>query len=456
MNVLHRLKSLQARLLVLLLGLVTLVWLGAAVMTWVDARHELDELLDGHLAQAAALLVVQQTQAETDDHDGVADAPTLHKYAPKVAFQVFHEGRLTMRSSNAGLTPLSTQAHGFSTVRLADQAEWRVFATRGAESDVQVFVGEQTASRSSILWAVLSGLLLPLMFALPLLALGGWWVVRLGLAPLRQLSQLLTHRRPQALEPVVLADLPTEWQAAVQALNALFERIDQMVASERRFTADAAHELRTPIAAIRAQAQVALGAGADTAQRDHALQVTLAGCDRATRLVEQLLTLARLESNPQARTSPAKTADLSSVARRVAADLAPAALARQQTLELDANTPCPVEGDEMLMSVLVRNLIDNALRYSPPGAQIQVDVAHESGHIQLQVQDSGPGMSAEEMAHLGERFYRVLGNEQPGSGLGWSIVKRIADVCGAQLRVNRSDRLGGLAVTVRWPPHRGG
>lgn len=460
MNLLHRLKSLQARLLVLLLGLVTLVWLGAAVMTWVDARHELDELLDGHLAQAAALLVVQQTQSDTDDDhnddDGVADAPTLHKYAPKVAFQVFHEGQLVMRSSNVGLTPMSPLSSGFATVRLADQAEWRVFATRGAESDVQVFVGEQTASRSAILWAVLSGLLLPLMFALPLLALGGWWVVRLGLAPLRQLSQLLTQRRPQALEPVVLADLPTELQAAVQALNALFERIDHMVASERRFTADAAHELRTPIAAIRAQAQVALGAGTDTAQRDHALLVTLAGCDRATRLVEQLLTLARLESNPQARTSPAKTADLSSVARRVAADLAPAALARQQTLELDASTPCPVEGDEMLMSVLVRNLIDNALRYSPPGAQIQVQVAHESGHIQLQVQDSGPGMSAEEMAHLGERFYRVLGNEQPGSGLGWSIVKRIADVCGAQLRVNRADRLGGLAVTVRWPPRRGG
>ena len=210
MKLLLRLKSLQARLLVLLLGLVTLVWLGAAVMTWVDARHELDELLDGHLAQAAALLVVQQTRSDADDHDGVADAPTLHKYAPKVAFQVFHEGQLVMRSSNVGLTPMSPLASGFATVRLAKDAEWRVFATRGIESDVQVFVGEQTSSRSSILWAVLSGLLLPLMVALPLLALGGWWVVRLGLAPLRQLSQLLTQRRPQALEPVVLTDLPSE------------------------------------------------------------------------------------------------------------------------------------------------------------------------------------------------------------------------------------------------------
>ncbi|WP_114969691.1 ATP-binding protein [Rhodoferax ferrireducens] len=448
MKLLRRLKSLQARLLALLLSLVTVVWLGAAVMTWVDARHELDELLDGHLAQAAALLVVQQTHADGDD---VADAPSLHKYAPKVAFQVFHEGQLVMRSSNAGTAPMSANTRGFATVRLGEDAEWRVFATRGSESDVQVYVGEQTDSRNSILWAVLRGTLLPLVFAFPLLALLLWWAVRQGLAPLRQLSQALGQRRPQALEPVVLGDIPAEIQPLVLALNTLFERIDAMVASERRFTADAAHELRTPIAAIRAQAQVALGAGTDSAQRDHALQVTLAGCDRATRLVEQLLTLARLEATSGSAAVPAATVDLSAVSRRVAAELAPAALARHQTLELDAAAPCVVAGTDMLIGVLVRNLIDNALRYSPDGARIDVQVALASGRPVLQVEDSGPGMSEPEMARLGERFFRVLGQAQPGSGLGWSIVKRIADVFGAQVQVKRSQRLGGLAVCVRWP-----
>lgn len=453
MTFLHRLKSLQARLLALLLSLVTGVWLGAAVMTWVDARHELNELLDGHLAQAAALLVVQQTTADEDD--GVADAPSLHKYAPKVAFQVFHEGQLVMRSSNAGTAPMSAKARGFSTVRLGEDSEWRVFGTRGSESDVQVYVGEQTASRNSILWAVLRGALLPLVFAMPLLALLLWWAVRQGLAPLRHLSQALGQRRPQALEPVVLGDVPSEIQPLVLALNTLFERIDAMVASERRFTADAAHELRTPIAAIRAQAQVALGAGPDSAQRDHALQVTLAGCDRATRLVEQLLTLARLEATSGSAAGPAATVDLSAVTRRVAADLAPAALVRRQTLELDAAVPCVVAGNDMLIGVLVRNLIDNALRYSPDGACIHVQVAVEAGQPALRVEDSGPGMSAPEMARLGERFFRVLGQAQPGSGLGWSIVKRIADVFGAQVQVSRSPRLGGLAVAVRWPAPSG-
>ncbi|MEI8029833.1 MAG: ATP-binding protein, partial [Comamonadaceae bacterium] len=286
---------------------------------------------------------------------------------------------------------------------------------------------------------------------LPLLALALWWAVRQGMAPLRQLSQVLRQRQPQALEPVVLGAMPSEIHPLVQSLNELFERIGSMVASERRFTADAAHELRTPIAAIRAQAQVALGAGTDTVQRERALHFTLAGCDRAARLVEQLLTLARLESSTGATSVAATTVDLSIVARRVAADLAPTALARQQTLELLAPDPCMVTGNDLLLGVLVRNLIDNAARYSPDGARIEVCVTSESGQPLLRVEDSGPGMTDQDRAHLGERFFRVLGSDQPGSGLGWSIVKRIANVFGAQVQVSRSERLGGLAVELVWP-----
>jgi two-component system sensor histidine kinase QseC len=443
-------KSLQAHLLAMVLGLVTVVWLGAAVLTWFDARHELGELLDGHLAQAAALLVVQQSKADGDDDDGVADAPSLHKYAPQVAFQVFHEGRLTMRSHNAGPSPMAREFNGFETVRLADGAQWRVFATRGAERDVQVYVGEQVASRNTILWAVLRSVLLPLVFALPVLALGLWWAVRRGVAPLRALSRVLGTRRPQALEPLALVDLPTEMQPMVDALNGLLARIGHMVESERRFTADAAHELRTPIAAIRAQAQVAQGAGANADQRDHALLATLAGCDRATRLVDQLLTLARLEA-PSPDGAAARPVDLGVVARRVAADLAPAALSRHQTLELDADVRCSMAGDDLLVGVLVRNLIDNAIRYSPDGAKIRIAVLAQNGQAVLRVEDSGPGMTAPEMARLGERFYRVLGSGQQGSGLGWSIVRSIGAVTGGHLEVSRSVLLGGLAVQVTWP-----
>jgi two-component system sensor histidine kinase QseC len=445
----QRLKSLQARLLIPLLGLVTAIWLGAAILTWVDARDELDDLLDGHLAQAAALLVIQQANAEGDEGE-VANAPSLHKYATLVAFQVFHEGQLVMRSANAPLTPMSPKTNGFATVNFDDGERWRVFSTRGAARDVQVYVGEQTHSRHEITGALLKSLLLPLLLALPLLALGGWWAVRQGLAPLRQLCKVIGQRKPQALEKLETGYLPTEMVPIVQALNALFDRIESMVASERRFTADAAHELRTPIAGIRAQAQVAMGAGEDTAQRLHALQATLAGCDRATRLVEQLLTLARLEAAPTAQTQ-AHSVDLSQITRRVAADLALGALARQQTLILDATDACPLKGNDLLIGVLVRNLLDNALRYSPDGAQIEARVEYGATTCSLTVEDAGPGMSEGDRARLGERFFRVLGHEQTGSGLGWSIVKRIADVSGGQVTVDQSSRLGGLAVRVTWP-----
>jgi two-component system sensor histidine kinase QseC len=442
-------RSLQGRLLVLVLALVVGVWLASAVMTWYDVRHELDELLDSHLAQAAALLVVQQA-GDIEDADRGIDAPSLHRYAPKVAFQVFHEGRLALRSANAPALPMVESGErfqsGFKTAQIDGEA-WRVFATHGGERDVQVYVGEQVASRASILWAVLRSSLWPMLMALPLLALAIWWAVNRGLAPLRRLGQALAERRPHALHPVVLDGAALEMTPMLAALNSLFERIAALMESERRFTADAAHELRTPIAAIRAQAQVALGE-ADNARRSHALHATLAGCDRAARLVDQLLTLSRLEAGAETAVT---RVDLSALVRRVVAELAPQAFQKRQTIEVDALVPCQVSGNEALLTVLVRNLVDNACRYSPPNAFVQVSVARQGVHVQLKVEDSGPGLSAQDMQRLGERFFRVIGSGQEGSGLGWSIVRRIATVHQARVHVGRSHSLGGLSIEVEWP-----
>ena len=464
MNLLHKLGSLQTRLLVLLLVVISLVWVAAGVLTWANTRHELDELLDAHLAQSAALLVAQQTgsteasppedrrtrRVDDDDDDETEahrNAPKLSKYAPRVAFQVFHEGALTLHSSNAPEQPMSPQPRGFATVQAADGKAWRVFGARGHEGDVQVFVGEQVQSRQSILWAVLQGVLTPLLYALPALAVLGWLAVRRGLQPLRSLSQALGQRQPQATEPLQMADTPQEIAPVVQSLNALFERIGQMLETERRFTADAAHELRTPIAAIRVQAQVALGAAGDDAQRQQALLHTLEGCDRATHLVTQLLTLSRLEA---AGTPPARAVNLSSIAQSVAATLAHQALTRSQELTLEAPEPGWIAADDTLTGVLVRNLLDNALRYSPDGAKVALCVASAHGQVSLQVDDSGPGLAPTDLARLGERFFRALGSTQSGSGLGWSIVRRIAKVQRAQVQVSAS-QLGGLCVQVVWP-----
>lgn len=439
----HR-PSLQTRLLLLVLGFAVAVWLGAALITWRDAQHEIDELLDGHLAQAAALMLVQAA----GDHDDVYDTPVLHKYAPHVVFQVFVHGQLITRSANAGEQALAPQTEGFATVRREDGEPWRVVAAHQAEHEVTVLVGEKLESRQAILWAVMRSLLGPLLLALPLFAAALWWSVRKGLAPIRDLREALESRPPSAVEPVPLLGMPRELQPLVQTLNGLLERIDRMVQIERRFTADAAHELRTPIAAIRMQAQVALGAGDDVAGRNHALQTTLAGCDRASHLVDQLLTLARLEA---ASAAPALAVDLGALARRVAAELVYVALGRQQEITVLVDADCPVAANEALLGVLVRNLVDNALRYSPDGARVDVMVHRHANGAVLQVQDSGPGMAQDAIAHLGERFFRVLGNDQTGSGLGWSIVRRLLDVFGAEAQIGRSQELGGLLVRVYWP-----
>jgi two-component system, OmpR family, sensor histidine kinase QseC len=444
-------KSLQARLLVMVLLAVCVVWVCSVAFTLVDARHEIDEILDGHLAQVAALLVFQQIHDDGDEDNNFLEAPSLHRYAPKMAFQIYRRGELVNHSATVGPKPMSSVLNGFDTVTLEKGEEWRVFAISDATNGVQVYVSELTQSRIYILKAVLRGMFVPFVTALPILALLMWFVVRRGLAPLRELSEGLLQRRPQALHSVQLSEgVPSEIKPMVQALNSLFERIELMLFSERRFTADAAHELRTPIAAIRTQAQVALGAGKHAAERDHALLATLAGCDRATRLVEQLLTLARLEAVSDEPSKLASTVDLSAVCRRVIAELAPASLARRQTLELAAPNKCLILGDDLLVGVLVRNLIDNALRYSKDGSRVFVYIGHAFELPILRVEDSGEGMTESEIARLGERFFRVLGHEQPGSGLGWSIVHRIGKVFGATFNIGRSSKLGGLSVTVRW------
>jgi two-component system, OmpR family, sensor histidine kinase QseC len=446
-----RQKSLQNRLLVMVVTAVCAIWLGAMALTYRETSHEIDEILDGHLAQVAALLVFQQVHIEKDEVKDFLEPPSLFKYAPKMAFQIFRKGELINHSATVGPKAMSIVDNGFDTVRLESNMEWRVFAMSDTQQGVQVYVGEMTQSRMAVLTAVLRGMLLPFLLAMPFLAFLMWWAVRRGLAPLRHMSEGLLQRQPQALHAVQLdGDVPTEIQPMVQALNSLFERIEHMLIAERRFTADAAHELRTPIAAIRTQAQVALGASSHAQDRDHALHATLAGCDRATRLVEQLLMLARLEAASEDPSTLATTVDLSAICQRVLAELAPTALARHQTLELAAPNKCPVLGDDLLIGVLVRNLIDNALRYSQSGSKVFAYVGVVDGQPVLRVEDSGTGMTEQEIARLGERFFRVLGSDQPGSGLGWSIIRRITKVFGGIIEVSKSNTLSGLSVTVRW------
>lgn len=436
-------SSLHWRLTLSLLLVTGLVWVLVLGMTWLKTEHELKELLDAHLAQTAAVLAVQTSDEHDDDF---TTAAVLHKYQPRVAFQIWHDNELIARSSEAPMAPLAPLGQsGISDQRQA-QTGWRVFATPGRESDVWVVVAELQSARNDILNAGLHSAIVPMLLALPVLAVLIWGAIFQSLAPLRQLSQSVSQRHPDARQPLS-EEVSAEVQPLVRALNRLFEQMALHMEGERRFTADAAHELRTPMAAIRMQAQVALGTEQDS-ERLKALNAVLQGCDRATRLVAQLLQLARLDADDTAQGGA--VCDAVAETRATLADLGPQALAKHQTLSLDAPQALPLTMPPGLVGVLVGNLVDNAQRYSPAGARIHVAWA-ASPRPRLVVQDSGPGLSEADLARLGDRFFRVPGNGADGSGLGWSIVRRLAQRYGLQIQLERSAELGGLRVVLTWP-----
>ncbi|MFO1308243.1 MAG: ATP-binding protein [Burkholderiales bacterium] len=438
-----RAASLSRRLLLLSLAAVAVVWAAAAIFAVTRVRHEAGELLDAHLVQAAAMLHARI--GEDVDESELEHAPELHRYARGLAFQVWEEGRkLRLHSANAPDTRLSPQDRGFSDVESGGRS-WRVFSSLDREGRVLVQVAEERRARDRITSGVAGALLLPMVVGLPVLGLLIVLALRSGLKPLVALGREVAAREPDNLKPLDAA-VPREVAPLVESLNALFARLGRSIEHERRFNADAAHELRTPLAAIRAQAEVALGAAVD-AERDHALRQVLAGCDRAARLVDQMLTLARLD--PQRTLAGGARFDLAAAARDAVAAIAPAGLARGVEVGLDA-APAQVVGDPALVAILLRNLLDNAIRHSPPGSSVDVRVRAAEGGTEVVVADQGPGVPPEERERLGERFHAVPGSGEPGSGLGLSIVRRIAELHRADLAFGEPASGRGLEVRVRF------
>lgn len=286
-------------------------------------------------------------------------------------------------------------------------------------------------------------LLFPLLLILPLLAGLLWWVIAASLRPLVKLTQAVASRQPDNLAPLDVV-APREVTPLIERLNHLFARTGKLIENERRFTADAAHELRTPVAAIKAQVQVAQGA-VDVAERKRALGNAITGCNRATHLIEQLLTLARLESTDTAALQPCP---LRALAAEVMAEIAPAAVEVGVGLELLDGEEVSANGLPALLQVMLRNLLDNAVRYTPAGTLVEVVVGRQEGKSFLRVSDNGPGLPAEELTKITQRFYRALGTSASGSGLGLSIVQRIADIHQAQIRVEAGGSGRGLSITL--------
>lgn len=440
--------SLHRRLLLLLLGGVSACWLITLGWSYVDAHHEIDELFDAQLVQTAQALFAQRHAFKDKEHDDDDDPHevleqerVVHPYQSQVLFQIWHRDRqLAVRSTNAPAEVL-TDTDGLSEVK-RDDGLWRVYSQWDRHHRHRVIVAEKHHGREELAGKIARRLLTPALLGLPLLGLWVWLSTRRGLSPLNAVAMQIAAREPGRLEAVGLRRAPVEIKPLIDAINQLFARVDQTLAMEKHFTADAAHELRTPLAALAAQAQVALRARDDD-ERRHALEQLIASSRRATRLVEQLLTLARLDPNDTTGHAPLR---LDLLAQEVCGDHGGFALDQGVELELDAE-PTTVVGNADMLRILLRNLVDNAIRYTPAGGRISVTVAGDA----LSVTDDGPGIPPEARQSVFDRFHRLAGQNSEGSGLGLSIAARIAERHDARITLDAGPAGKGLSVAVQFP-----
>lgn len=441
--------TLQRRLLLLLAG-VPLLWLAALVYSVYGAREEINELFDTQLIRLAQQVAAVLPSANFNPTAlAPPDLGALGRAElDDLSVAVWRaDGTPLLFDREGAALPFAAGARGF-VERKINGADWRVYYLPTADAARLIAVGQSEHERAELLRDLLVSQLLPWLLTLPLLLVVIGGAVRRALAPVRALAHDLEGRGADDLRAVPESDLPQELRPLVAAMNRLFARIAEAIEHERRLTADAAHELRTPLAALRAQweaAQVAAGDG----ERRRALERVGAGIDRLGHLVAQLLALAGAESSNVATLT--QDVDWPRVVGNVLSDCLPLIEAKATEVEVhwpERAQPLPLLGDEALLATLLRNLIDNALRYSPAGTRVHVRFAPDS----IAIEDEGPGIAPEQMPRLGDRFHRPAGQDESGSGLGISIVKRIAALHGLEVAFeNRMERehVAGLRVTLR-------
>lgn len=443
-------RSLRTQLLVFLLAAVVLAAAVQGVLAYRNALDEADALFDYQMEQTAlALRAGLPVNAQRFDGGG---APQDRD--PEFVVQVWtHEG-LRIFESALGIDLPQLAVLGFADVP-ARGGTWRVFSLQTRAQVIQVAqdLAVRRAMARSLAWRTL----LPLAVMAPLLALAVWWAVSRALAPVERVRRQLAQRQADDLSPVRDDALPDEVQPLVRELNLLFERVQRAFDAQQHFVADAAHELRSPLAALRLQLQALQRAESGGEARAVAIERLSSGIDRATRLVEQLLSLARQEAGAAAGQA-AEPVDLRAVAQWALADVAPAAQARGIDIGLLDSPEAAVPGQPEALRMLVRNLLDNAVKYTPPGGQVDLQLRREGADCLLVVEDSGPGIEPAQRERVLQRFVRDAGArvDATGSGLGLAIVHTIARAHGATVALDASPRLGGLRATVRFgpAPHR--
>ena len=458
--------SLKARLLGFVLVAILLAALLQAATAYHGALQQADALFDDHLQQVARTLqrsVLLRGQAMDPDTEALMSADGFDLYVQIWA----PDGTPLFRSRHSALPPRAVL--GFSDLE-AGGKKLRVYSLQTALQTVQI--AQDLSARSARAQALAFKAVLPFAALTPLLMLAVWWVIRRALAPIERARRQVARRAADDLSPLLDAGLPIEVLPLVDEVNALFGRLHTAFEAQRNFVADAAHELRSPLTALKLQAQALRQRNRQSDAIDDATRcegdrqaadITRLnqGIDRAIRLVEQLLSLAREDAGAAASQQPTQPVDLSLVIQQAVADVLPQALHKQIDLGMipaaDGTAWC-VKGQSDALNTLLRNLLDNAIKYTPTGGQVDVSLGKTSGSndassgCTLIVEDSGPGIAEAEQTRVFDRFYRAsTASPEAGSGVGLAIVKVVADRHGAMVALTTSPRLGGLRVDVTFP-----
>lgn len=433
--------SIRRRTMTLILGLLLVGLMFLSVVNVHDSRHEITEVYDAQLAQNARLLQgIIRMPIASNEHEQLYQAfntalsqaypndATL--YESKIAFHVWDDRGVSLfRTASAPPLEKTKAIAGFDDFVDQKKHKWRTFVLDDMQYGVHIWIGESNKVRADLVTRIVRHTLWPNLLGSLILIAVIWLAIGWGLKPLADLARTLRARHSGSLQPLETSQLPSELEPIHAALNRMLAQIQEIMARERRFIGDAAHEMRTPLAVLRVHAQNLLEAGSDE-ERRKSLEYLIVGVDRASRLVNQLLTMARLE--PQPHTPPASIIDLTATVRDSLVQLTPWLLSKHLELSFDVSeSPYLIKADPAAITIALNNLVTNAANFSPKHGVITVRLRKVEQTFELSVEDQGPGIDETERERLFERFYS-RGNDH-GAGLGLTIVQAIATRIGGQV-----------------------
>jgi len=420
------------------------------VLVYFDAAHEVEEIFDANLAQSTRVLhgIInrQSIKHKQDILDSLHLKDSLeddyaHAYEKKLAFQIWDGDELILKSPFAPTSPLSKLEPGFSSIHI-DDAQWRAFSLYSVHDKWWLILAERTDIRGELTNDISNNHILPIIIFIPILTWLVWLITKKGLAPLYRITEKVKQRHYRNLKNVEDQQAPLEVNDLLLEINQLFLRLNEAHGRERRFVGDAAHELRTPLASLLIHTENAMDEKHEPEQEESLMSMKH-GISRLSHLVGQLLLLSRSEgAKTGEQFSPV---DMSALCQQTVNMLADKAKQKQQTLTIHAPTSCLLQGNAALLQSLLRNILDNAIRYSPEGGQVALRCEEQGDNIIIEVSDSGPGIPPELRNRVRDRFYRITGSGQQGSGLGLSIVDKITLLHKGQWKLLSSE-LGGLCV----------